>query len=51
MPQPENHEQKEFLAQTKLDEAVYALLELGWTEDDIMDKVSDLASNFEGGDE
>lgn len=49
--QPEEHQHQQYLAQTKLDEAVYALLELGWSDEDIHNKVEELVEAFEGGDE
>jgi len=33
---------REFLAQTKLDEAVYDLFKLGWDESEVYDKVEEL---------
>jgi hypothetical protein len=39
--------QKEYLAQTKLDEAVYDLIAQGWSADDIADKVYGLAEQYD----
>jgi DNA-binding transcriptional regulator YhcF (GntR family) len=47
----QDKEKRMFLAQTKLDEAVYELLELGWSDQDIIEKVDDTIEQFEGGDE
>jgi hypothetical protein len=52
MPSEEkDRDRQEFVAQTQLDEAVYTLLELGWSGDDIIDKANDAIEKFEGGDE
>lgn len=37
----------EYLAQTKLDEAVYTLLEAGWDASDILKKVDSLIEEYE----
>ena len=52
MTQPDDHAQKEYIAQTRLDEVVYELLQLGWSDDDILEKVYSTLEQFrEGGED